>query len=46
MLEDLSRRATDLAAVLPELQLPPEELQRIAVRLVLIEEGVSQLGPA
>jgi hypothetical protein len=48
----LSQRAADLAAALPELDLPADQLaealaqvRRLDVRLALIEEGLASLGP-
>ncbi len=52
VLEDLAQLAADLAAALPELDLPAEQLaealaqvRRLEVRLQLIEEGLAALGP-
>jgi len=52
LLQALSQRAADLAGTLPQLDLPPEELeavaaelQRVAVKLSLIEERLAQMGP-
>lgn len=53
LLLDLARRCEELAAVLPELHLPEAqvlalagELQRLGVRLALVEDLVVELGPA
>jgi len=53
LLEDLSRRAADLAGALPSLDLSPAELTRLAGeveriwgRLASVEERVAALGPA
>lgn len=52
LLQSISKRAADLAGTLPVLDLPPEELarvagelERVAVKLAKIEEAMAQMGP-